>query len=371
MKQFDYHLYTDAYFLRSLEILKGENLNPYVRYQIFFRGEDGLVSGVSEVMHFLAQSTDLFKHGGGVFALSDGEIYSPEETVMVLEGYAQDLITTETVLLGMLSHATTKKNGGRSPDPQEVTGRIGEIVALVQGRSVVYFGARHFHFRDDEVIARAAFTGGVSDCSTDSGAKAFGKKGVGTIPHALECIYAWKYGGENAVLESTKAFDRVIAPEIPRIALIDFANRERDDAVRVAESLGSKLFGIRVDTAGENMMQGQEKLLGHENDPFWYGKGVTVGGVYALKKALLAGGFDDVKIVLSSGFGNPEKVKAFISAEKELGLRLFDMLGVGEVAPGRFATMDIVGVGEEKNSLRPIAKAGREYKPNPRLKSIL
>ena len=34
-------------------------------------------------------------------------------------------------------------------------------------------------------------------------------------------------------------------------------------------------------------------------------------------------GYQDVEIFLTSGFGNPDKVKAFTRAEKILGIKLF------------------------------------------------
>lgn len=367
---FDYQLFTDTYFLRSLMILKAENLNPYVRYQVFFRGESGVIDGVEEAIDFLKANTKFVENGGSIWSLRDGEMYAAEETVMVLEGFVQDLIATETVLLGILSGATTLKNNEEAPRAEDVKKKIRSLVSLVEKRPVIYFGARHFHYKYDELLSKAAFEGGASDCSTDNGAKTVGKKGVGTIPHALECIYAWKYGIEKAVLESTKAFDKIIDPDVPRIALIDFANHEIDDTLQVAQKLGERLYGVRIDTAGENLMQGQGKIVGHEADPHWAGKGVSIGGVYTLKKTLLSHGFGNVKIVLSGGFGNPEKVKAFVDAEKELGIRLFDTLGVGEVAPGRFATMDIVGVGEKSTSIMPVAKVGRRYKENKRLTRV-
>jgi nicotinate phosphoribosyltransferase len=95
------------------------------------------------------------------------------------------------------------------------------------------------------------------------------------------------------------------------------------------------------------------------------------GKLVALRKALDQFGHRDVKIILTSGFGDPEKVKAFVEAEKLLGVRLFDALGVGGIfKPCRMATMDIVAVGETPEMLTPISKVGRPYNPNPRLTQL-
>ena len=88
-------------------------------------------------------------------------------------------------------------------------------------------------------------------------------------------------------------------------------------------------------------------------------------------KALDQAGHADVKIILTSGFGDVKKVRAFIDAEKILGVRLFDELGVGGIfKPCRMATMDIVAVGETPETMEAISKVGRPYNPNPRLQQL-
>lgn len=366
-----FDLYTDAYFLRSLAILKAENLNPFVRAQVFIREGPGEIAGISEVITMLQAYTQFFQNGGEAFVLVEGARYLSGETVVVLEGRVQDILPLETMMLGVLSAETTLANGGTAPDMDAVTKRMEKIVSLIGRRPVFYFGARHWRYDWDFEIAKAAFAGGATDASTDIGAAAAGtaakKKGVGTIPHALECIYAWKYGLQNAVVTTTKVFDRVIDVDVPRVALIDFANREIDDTLAVVSELGERLSAVRVDTPGENSMQGARAVIGHETDLYWTGTGVTIGGVYGLRLALDEHGYKKTQILLSSGFGDPEKVRAFVLAEKELGLKLFDGLGVGELFPVRSATMDIVGVGETKDTLVHIAKKGRGHRPNPRL----
>lgn len=370
MKRLPRHFepYTDAYFLRSLEILQKEKLNPFIRVQFFIRKGPGKVYGLLEAVKILETFGSFKKNRGRVFSLQEGETFHSEETIMLIEGRAQDIIPFETMMLGVISAETTKANDTIRLDFKKITERMRAIMNVVGNRPVMYFGARHWRYDEDEKISKAAFDGGATDASTDIGASVVGKRGVGTIPHSLECIYAWKYGIEHAVVETLKAFDRHIDPKIPRIALIDFRNREIDDSLLCAEALGTRLFGVRIDTSGENVMQGSQKILDHKNDPYWHGKGVSISGVYAVRKALDDVGFKNIKIVLSSGFGNIEKVHTFVNAEKALGVRLFDSLGVGELFPSRSVTMDIVGVGERLGDLKPISKIGRTYKPNSRLK---
>jgi nicotinate phosphoribosyltransferase len=345
--------YTDKYFLRSKKILQCEHLNPFVRAQLFIRNGPGKLRGITEALAIIDSQSDFIKHGGHVFSLKENDQYAPGETIMLLEGHIQDMITLETVLLGVISSETTKANDHIDINLPDIIHRTEQIVACVGKRDVLYFGARHWRYDQDAAIRAAAFAGGAVASST-------GKKGVGTIPHALECIYAWKYGYDDAVVETTKAFDRWIDVSVPRIALVDFANREIDDSLRCAAALEGRLSAVRVDTCGENIMQGASK-----------DHGVSIDGVYALRCALDTSGWKNVQIVLSSGFGNIDKVRSFVDAEERLKVRLFDSLGVGELFPARSVTMDIVGVGEDFTHVKRISKKGRVYNPNSRLKRML
>jgi nicotinate phosphoribosyltransferase len=358
-----------------------------------------------------------------VYALEDGTHIDNKETVMVLEGRIQDMIGLETMYLGVIAGETTLANGGSEPDLQSVEAKMREIVDLVDGRDVFYMGARHWRYDTDRALATAAFAGGAAGTSTDIGAEVVGKKGMGTIPHALENIMAWKHGADRAVVEATKAFNEAMDPAIPRIALIDYNNREISDSLTTAAELKGDLSGVRVDTCGENIAQGAipheavlnyllsavaeenvslEKIeeLAESNAPgsfdvqevhrwietataivdsgleiaqedmkYWVGTGVTISGVYALRQALDSVGREDVDIILSSGFGKAEKVQAFINAEELLDTDLFDALGVGGLYEARMSTMDIVAVADQIEDLdsSPFSKVGRDYLPNPKL----
>ena len=140
-----YREYTDKYFLRTRQILENEGINPYVRYQVFAR-KGGEVRGVNEAVQFIKEVTG---NKAKIFALADGQIYSPCEPLMKIEGNVQDLVELETVYLGMISAGLT---GDISM--QEVKQRAGDIVRESQGKPVFYFGARHFHPTLDEKIAK-------------------------------------------------------------------------------------------------------------------------------------------------------------------------------------------------------------------------
>ncbi len=358
--------YTDKYFLRARTILQGDGLNPDVTMRIFIRKGPGKVYGIQEALEILktyAPSPDRLK----VFALPEGSEYAPAEPLMHIEGPIRDFIELETMYLGVLTAATTEANDGRAVTIAKVVQDAARNAAMVRemtpDKHLMYFGARHWHWSMDAEITKAVIKAGFDSCSTDIGAHAAGlESGVGTIPHALVLVYAHAFGRDRATAEATLGFDRHIETPAPRIALVDTFNREIDDSLATAKALGDRLYGVRLDTAGECLGQGGLPFDGRKHVT---GKGVTVESARAVRMALDAGGFSNVSIVLSSGFGDPEKLKAFCDGEKQRG-RLFESLGVGGLFSSRFATADIVRI-----EGRELAKTGRGYVENPRMVRML
>lgn len=328
----DYRPYIDKYFLRSKEILKRENRNPRVKYQVFIQKGPGIVCGIDEAIAIIKKYTE-HPEEIEIHALYDGEPYSPKETIMTIEGPVQELIDLETMYLGVISTGTS------------IASRMNEICSVAKDKDVFYFGARHWRFDSDREISYAAWVGGAKGVSTDIGALSFGGKGMGTIPHALVLVF-------GDTVKTAEKFAEYYSSESKVIALIDTYNREISDSLRAAKTLGEKLYGVRIDTAGENLGEGCSD-----------GKGVTVELARKVRNALDGHGFEKVKIFLSSGF-NPEKVREFIEAEKKFG-KFFDAIGTGSVFDFRFATSDIV----EKEG-RACHKTGRPPRPNDRLHRV-
>lgn len=348
----DYKLYTDKYFLRTKEILQKDHLNPMVKVRLFVRKECR-IEGLAEAIEIIREYSDIDKTGH-IFSLKDGDLVQPLETIMVIEAPVQSIVDLETMYLGIISGETSLKNLKQDIDLNAIETKARDLVNLAQ-RPIAYFGARHWRYDRDLEISAATLRGGFTACSTDIGASNIHKFGIGTIPHALEAIYHWvEDSAENAVLEATLAFDQHIDPAVPRIALVDYNNREIDDSLKVCQQLPN-LYGVRVDTCGENIMQGGSTE-----------HGVSVEGVVALKNALIHNGYEKCKVILTSGFGNVVKLQRFLDKEKELGIRLFDELGIGEMFPCITATADIVEVDGKE-----IHKVGRTYTPNPRLQKVI
>lgn len=358
----NYRGYTDKYFLRSKEILKKENINPLVRYQVFSRKNIYELEGINEAVSFIkGVAGDKVK----VYSMQDGQNYIANQPMMKLEGRAQDLIDIETVYLGILSGNLTGEL-----DFEKARENAREIREAAQGKKVLYFGARHFHPKHDEKLARICQEEGFDGTSTDVGAKAWNAKGGGTIPHALVLAYKAHiqeneiYG--NATVEATKAFDKHIDKNVPRYLLNCTFNREITDTIKTAKALPN-LKGTRIDTCGENVIQGsyEVKLPEDLDVPLKYinGTGVKINGVWGLRETLDSVGLGDLEIVVSSGF-NPEKTKAFMKADvayqEKHGKPLFTTIGTGSLGNPVMTTSDIYSYFSEKeNKWKPLSKTGR------------
>ena len=155
------------------------------------------------------------------------------------------------------------------------------------------------------------------------------------MPHSLVLIF-------GDTVRAAEAFDRHMPPEVPRIVLVDTFRDEAEEALRVANALGDKLYGIRLDTPSER------------------GR-VTPELVLECRARLDMAGFGHVKIIVSGGF-TPDRIRAF----KEHGAPV-DSYAVGSYIAGA-RPIDFTGDLKEIDG-KPIAKRGRipGVTPNPRL----
>jgi len=373
----NYEEYTDKYFLRARQILEAEGINPIVRYQIFARKNISRLKGIEEAVGFIRS---IVNNKVKIYALRDGQEYRAGEPIMKIEGRVQDLIDLETIYLGILAGALTRECCGEI-NFSEIRGNARRIVEAAKNKKVFYFGARHFHPTLDERIARICQEEGFAGCSTDIGARAWNDKGIGTIPHALILSYAAhmqeKEMRGNATVETAKSFNKYVDKKIPRIVLIDTFNREITDSLETAVNL-ENLQAVRIDTCGENYAQGSQKIKLPKIDvpeKYLRGRGVTISVVWALRQALDKQGFEDVGIVVSSGF-NADKTLAFIEADRVYqethSRELFNSIGTGSLANNSImTTSDIVAYFSEKdNEWKPIAKKGRCEIKSDRLEEV-
>jgi len=186
--------------------------------------------------------------------------------------------------------------------------------------------------------------------TTDEQASWWGGKGVGTVPHALISAY-----GGDTVLAATR-FAEWAPPDLNVVVLVDFENDSVGTSLEVAHALGPRLWGVRLDTS-ENLV---DKSLRDELGDF-KPTGVNERLVRKVRAALDEAGFEDVRIVASGGF-TVEKIREF----EERGVPV-DSYGIGSslIRGSNDFTADVV-----VTDGKPSAKAGRRYRPNPRLEPV-
>lgn len=329
--------YSDKYFLRAGEILGADGRDPKVLMQVFCRTQ-GKLCGIAEVAELFAH-LDLEPAARPVLAgLSDGDRFAPWETVLTIEGPYRGFAHLETLLLGVLARGS------------RVATQTSEIVAAAGDRPVLFFGARHDHYLTQETDGYAAITGGAAGVSTDAQGERMGRPGVGTVPHALIAAY-----GGDTVLASQK-FVEVFGSDVPFVALVDFDNDCVGTSIKVAQALGARLQGVRLDTSGSLV----DAAFAAESEAE---SGVTPALVKRVRSALDARGFEHVDIIVSGGL-TVARVKRFLAEDAPV-----DAFGVGSAIlrnEGRFDfTADIVRVDGQA-----VSKVGRAHRPNDRLKRI-
>ena len=296
---------TDIYFIKTKEILEAMNLEDTVVSVDIFSRAAGIMAGLDECLGVL-KGLDI-----EVFALEEGTSFEEKDTIMKITGKYLDFGIFETVLLGILASSCGWASAARN------------VRNVIPDKKFTCFGARHVHPAVAPVMERAAILGGADSASCILGAKIAGLEPRGTLPHAVFLIV-------GDTVEVAKVYDREMPKDEARIVLVDTFKDECEETLRVAEALGDKLTGIRLDTPGER-------------------GGVTPGLVKELRARLNQAGFENVKILVSGGL-TPDRIALLAEAGA-------DSFGVGSYisgAPAIDMTMDIKVLNG-----KPIAKRGR------------
>ena len=316
----------DVYFARAATVLEREGLDPVVTMEVFAR-QSAVVCGVDEaknlIGHVLAECDP---DETGVEALDDGDHIEPKEVVLRIRARYRRFGLYETAILGMLAQSTGWATAAR------------ECVDAAAPQPVISFGARHVHPDVTGVLDYAAIVGGCVGASTPAGARLAGLSPTGTMPHSLVLIF-------GDTVAAAEAFDRDLDEDVPRIVLVDTFKDEAEEALRVARSLGDRLYGIRLDTPAER------------------GR-VTADLVHEVRARLDQASFGHVRIVVSGGL-NPDRIRYFKEAEAPV-----DSFAVGSYISGA-TPIDFTGDIKEIDG-RPIAKRGRipGITPSNRLRTV-
>jgi nicotinate phosphoribosyltransferase len=257
---------------------------------------------------------------------------------MTIEGDYSLFVHLETVYLGSLARRSL------------IMRNVQEVVRAARGKSILYFPARHDHWLVQTGDGWAAHVAGAIGVSTDAQASWWGGRGIGTVPHGLIAAY-----GGDTVTASRKFADR-FAGEMNITVLVDFENNSVQTALQVADALGDRLWGVRLDTS-ESLVD--YSLLDEMGD--FKPTGVNRRLVEKVRDALDAAGHREVRIVASGGF-NAARIEEFEAAGVPV-----DAYGVGSslIRGENDYTADVVMVDGES-----AGKVGRKYSPNRRLSKV-
>jgi nicotinate phosphoribosyltransferase len=328
--------FSDVYFNRARAALRTAERSARVTWQVSVK-KGGWLGGIDEAVALLKLCADDFA-ALDVHALYEGDRIEPWDTVLLVEGEYANFAHLETLVLGTLGRRT------------RICSNVRTLVDAARPKAIYFFGARSDHAALQPGDGFSAMVGGAASVSTDAQGRFLGKPGVGTIPHALIAAY----GGDTVA--ATLAVAAVTPPEVPLIALVDYENDSVKTSLAVARALEGRLWGVRLDTAEYMVDRSVVPLMGSFRPT-----GVNAALVWAVRNALDAEGFGDVKIVASGGFDVP-RIRAF----EEDGVPV-DAYGVGaSIMEGRWDfTADVVRLDGQ-----PQAKAGREFRVNTRLEKV-
>jgi nicotinate phosphoribosyltransferase len=328
--------YSDKYFVRAREILLADRYRPRVTMQVFGKAR-AFLGGIDEAIAILRLCAINWEELH-VQALYDGDEVEPWETVLLIEGPYDAFAHLETLYLGVLSRRTRVGTNTR------------RVVEAAAPKDVMFFPARHDHWLVQTGDGYAAHVAGAIGVSTDAQASWWGSEGIGTVPHALIAAY-----GGDTVLATQKFADHV-GPSIRLISLVDFQNDCVGTSVEVARTLGSRLYAVRLDTSEFLVDRSLWPAMGSFKPT-----GVNPELVRNVRHGLDQAGYPEVRIVVSGGF-TVEKIRDFEKQRVPV-----DGYGVGSsLFEGKFDfTADVVLLDG-----RPCAKAGRQFRPNPRLELV-
>jgi len=334
--------YTDAYFNHTRGTLLADGHHPRVLMQVFQR-KHAMLGGMDEAIAILklcSEDWDALE----VHALHDGDRIEPWETVMTIEGDYTLFAHLETVYLGVLARRTL------------ISTNTERVLRAAAGKPIIFMPARHDHHRVQTGDGYAAYVAGVMlgreiGVTSDAQASWWGGRGVGTVPHALIAAY-----DGDTVLAAIR-FAEWAEPDLRITVLVDFDNDSVSTALAVADALGPRLWGVRLDTSGQLVDRSLWDEMG-DFDP----RGVNERLVRKVRSALDDAGHPGGRIVVSGGF-SVEKIEEF----ERRGVPV-DAYGVGSslIRGENDFTADIVLTDGKSSS-----KIGRRLRSNARLERVL
>lgn len=378
---------TDKYFSHTRRIVEA-NGNIDVVYAIFLRRR--VVAALEPAVRLIRR---LAPDAETVRFFDEGEIVPSEKKLLEIRGPFAQLAEAETLILQKVGF------------PCVCADNAYEMCRAVPYAAFIDMHARHAPGAEINLLAAyGAAVGSIAAKHADTDVRGFiGSsqdltapfygldKGVGTMPHALI-----GYAGGDAV-EALRRFVSSV-PETQNVtALVDYAGHEITDSLACARWFfetakladSGKVFGVRLDTHGGRFAEGLdydksveivgqwlevegeynivERVLGGRAVQLdagnilvdrvrriLFGSGVSVASIIHTRQELDAAGYQEAKIIASSGF-NPQKCQVVGAARAPV-----ETIGTGSFMPATlsetYATADVIAYDGTRR-----VKLGREF----------
>jgi len=357
--------YTDTYFRKSKETV-GQFGDVKATYAVFMR-RPVLYTGA----HVVDWLQEVAAERGVAFEIEapygEGEWVGAGEPMLYLSGSLYHLVDLETLYLQKLGAASVAaynaymmakalpKTAFLAMDARHCAGiEMAELMAYAAS-----VGSK---------AARAVGAKGFVGNATDATAHFFGQqRGLGTMPHAL-------IGYAGSTVRAAEMLHETF-PDESLTVLVDYYGQEISDSVAVCRrfpdlATAGKL-AFRLDTHGGRYIEGLDlqssyavldrsapnAIRSYRTEAelrHLVGTGVSAAGIWRLREALDEAGFENARIVASSGF-NVEKCQTMAIADAPI-----DIVGTGSYLPDRwsetYATADVI-----EYDGKPSVKVGREF----------
>lgn len=312
----------ELYLHRTMRVLRNEGINPMVAME-FYSTDQGVLCGAQEVKAVLSRVTS--EANREVWAMEEGQEVGANEVALLIRAPYTTFGLYETAICGILAHSTGWATAAR------------ECTAAARGIPIVSVGAHNVHPSVAPVMDYAAVVGGCFSASTVLGTKLAQTPPMATVSGALVQIMG---DPESAA----GAFDRSVAPDVPRVAYVDPRGDVVAQAIEVAQIMKDRLNAIRL-----------ARVPG--------AKPIPPAVVKEVRNKLNESGFPHVEILLS-GEMSPTRIRELVEADTPVDV-LHDTGYIASAKPSPFRpTIRTI-------SDLPVPQEQEPPPPNPKLIRLL
>ena len=312
----------DVYLHRTQRILRNEGLNPTV-LQEFTTTKPAILCGALEVRAVLEKVTS--EGNREVWAVEEAEQVESGEVCLTIRAPYSSFGLYETAICGILSQSSAWATAAH------------DLVQAAKDIPVISVGAHNVHPSVAPIMDYAAVVGGCESGSTVLGNKLASSPPIATVSGALVQLM-----GDPG--KAISAFNRSVAPDVPRVAYVDPRGDVVAQTIAMAELMKDRLDAVRL-----------ARMPG--------GKPVDAEVVKDVRKHLDELGHQHVEIVLS-GEMSPERIESLVKAGAPIDV-FHDTGYIAAAKPIPFRA-NIRTISD-----RPIPQESEPPPPNPRLMRLL